>query len=53
MGFLLSHWHCVLPAAAIIVAAAFMRDKPRKGGPGRKKAKGASILAPPEKSGQN
>jgi hypothetical protein len=41
MSFLLSHWHCVLPVAAIIVAVAFMRDKPKKDGAQRKKAKGS------------
>lgn len=29
MNFLLSHWHCILPVAAIIVAIIFMRDKPK------------------------
>jgi hypothetical protein len=27
MGFLLSHWHCLLPVAAIAAAALFMRDR--------------------------
>lgn len=27
MNFLLSHWHCILPLATIIVAVIFMRDK--------------------------
>jgi hypothetical protein len=30
MNFLLSHWHCILPVAAIIVAGIFMREKPKK-----------------------
>ncbi|MDR1913128.1 MAG: hypothetical protein LBQ68_01410 [Clostridiales bacterium] len=30
MSFLLSHWHCVLPIAAIGVAMIFMRGKPMK-----------------------
>jgi hypothetical protein len=31
MQFLLSHWHCVLPIAAIIIAAVLMgRDPSRK-----------------------
>jgi hypothetical protein len=29
MDFLLSHWHCILPAALILVASLFMRDKPK------------------------
>lgn len=29
MNFLLSHWHCILPLAAIIVAIIFMRDNPK------------------------
>jgi hypothetical protein len=28
MEFLLSHWHCILPAAGIAVALLFMRGKP-------------------------
>jgi hypothetical protein len=28
MEFLLSHWHCILPAAGILVALALLRDKP-------------------------
>lgn len=32
MDFLLSHWHCILPFAAIIVAVIFMRDKPKSKG---------------------
>jgi hypothetical protein len=27
MEFLLSHWHCILPAIGIAVAMFFMRDK--------------------------
>jgi hypothetical protein len=30
MSFLLSHWHCILPIAAIGVAMIFMRDKPKE-----------------------
>jgi hypothetical protein len=30
MEFLFSHWHCILPAAAIIAAVLLMRDKPKK-----------------------
>jgi hypothetical protein len=31
MALLLSHWHCIIPAAAIIIAMIFMnRDKPKK-----------------------
>lgn len=29
MQFLLSHWHCILPVAGIVIALFFMRDKPR------------------------
>jgi hypothetical protein len=28
MEFLLSHWHCILPAAGIVVALLLMRDRP-------------------------
>lgn len=27
MEFILSHWHCILPIAAIGIAMFFMRDK--------------------------
>ena len=27
MGFLLSHWHCILPVLGIIIAAFLLRDK--------------------------
>jgi hypothetical protein len=27
MGILLSHWHCILPAIGIIIAAFLLRDK--------------------------
>jgi hypothetical protein len=27
--FILSHWHCLLPAAIIILAVIFMGDKPK------------------------
>jgi len=30
MGFLLSHWHCILPIVGIIVAMFFMRDKKKE-----------------------
>lgn len=30
MNFILSHWHCILPAAGIIIAVFFMREKPKK-----------------------
>lgn len=30
MSFFLSHWHCILPVAGIIVAIFFMRKKPAK-----------------------
>lgn len=30
MEFLLSHWHCILPAAGILVAMFLMREKPAK-----------------------
>jgi hypothetical protein len=30
MEFLLSHWHCVLPAAVIAAAIFFMRDKSKE-----------------------
>lgn len=29
MGFLISHWHCILPVAGIIIAVFFMLDKPQ------------------------
>jgi len=29
MQFLLSHWHCILPVAGIIVAAIFIREEPK------------------------
>jgi hypothetical protein len=32
MDLLLSHWHCILPVAAILVAMAFMRSKEAKSG---------------------
>lgn len=35
MVFLLSHWHCILPVAGIIIAMFLMRDKSdskKKGG---------------------
>ncbi len=32
MGFLLSHWHCILPVAAILIAMLFMREKPKDQG---------------------
>jgi hypothetical protein len=28
MNLLLSHWHCIIPAIAIIVAVFFLRGKP-------------------------
>ena len=28
MQFLLSHWHCILSIAAIVIAMFFLRDKP-------------------------
>jgi hypothetical protein len=31
MELLLSHWHCIIPAAALIIAVVFMnREKPKK-----------------------
>ncbi|MDR1619083.1 MAG: hypothetical protein LBS18_00240 [Clostridiales bacterium] len=27
MDFILSHWHCILPAIGIVAALFFMRDK--------------------------
>jgi hypothetical protein len=30
MGFLLSHWHCLLPILGIGVGVFFMREKPEK-----------------------
>ena len=30
MEFLLSHWHCILPALGIGAALFFMREKPEK-----------------------
>lgn len=27
MGFLLSHWHCILPIVGVVAAMFFMRDK--------------------------
>jgi hypothetical protein len=30
MPFLLSHWHCILPALGIIAALFFMREKPKE-----------------------
>lgn len=30
MELLLSHWHCILPVVAIVVAMLFMREKPEK-----------------------
>lgn len=27
MGFLLSHWHCILPIVGVAAAMFFMRDK--------------------------
>lgn len=31
MGFLLSHWHCILPVAVLAIGAFFMsRDKSKK-----------------------
>jgi hypothetical protein len=30
MGFLLSHWHCVLPTVGIAAAMFFMRDKDKR-----------------------
>ncbi|MDR1572509.1 MAG: hypothetical protein LBS32_08300 [Clostridiales Family XIII bacterium] len=32
MQFLISHWHCVLPALGIVAAMFFMREKPEKRG---------------------
>lgn len=28
MGFIISHWHCILPIVGIIIALFFMREKP-------------------------
>lgn len=28
MQFLLSHWHCILPALGIVAAIFFMRERP-------------------------
>ncbi len=30
MGFLISHWHCILPAAGMILAFFLMKDKPKE-----------------------
>lgn len=30
MGLLLSHWHCILPVAGVVIAMFFMREKPQK-----------------------
>ncbi|WP_455715033.1 hypothetical protein [Anaerosporobacter sp.] len=30
MSFLLSHWHCILPAVGIIIATFLLRDKSGK-----------------------
>jgi hypothetical protein len=27
MEFLLTHWHCILPLAAVIIGAVFMKNK--------------------------
>ncbi len=27
MNILISHWHCIIPVAAILLAMAFLRDK--------------------------
>ncbi len=29
MDFLLSHWHCIVPAAGILIAILIMREKPK------------------------
>jgi hypothetical protein len=29
METILSHWHCILPTIAIIIASIFMRSKPK------------------------
>ncbi len=28
MGFIISHWHCILPIGGILIALLFMREKP-------------------------
>lgn len=30
MELLLSHWHCILPVLAIVIALFLMREKPEK-----------------------
>ena len=30
MEFLLTYWHCILPAAGILIAMFLMREKPEK-----------------------
>lgn len=30
MEFLISHWHCIIPAIGIIAALFFMREKPKE-----------------------
>lgn len=33
MDVLISHWHCILPAAGIIIVVILMRDKPKDQNP--------------------
>jgi hypothetical protein len=28
MGFIINHWHCILPIGGILIALIFMREKP-------------------------
>ncbi len=30
MQFLITHWHCILPALGIVAALVFMRDKKKE-----------------------
>ncbi|MDR1603468.1 MAG: hypothetical protein LBS10_01580 [Gracilibacteraceae bacterium] len=29
MGFILNHWHCIIPVIGIIIAMIIMREKPK------------------------